>query len=194
MSGKMKIFISVGIILNILLCSGFYLYYRLDQVVTSLGQPGILFREAQLSPNVDNEFSADTIDDNMPGDDDRSSDTYSGSITYNAGEDYSQPVQMDGYGPGSVESRPSNDQIISDVQNKVGRPIEKKDLIRAGLIILRRLDMDEISFLYQAGKKDTHSPEEMQQARKILLDKLTSEDINILKELGSKYGKELDFL
>jgi hypothetical protein len=47
MSSKMKWFIALGILINVLLAGGIYANYRLDQVVSSLNRPGLLFADNQ---------------------------------------------------------------------------------------------------------------------------------------------------
>lgn len=117
-----------------------------------------------------------------------------------AGETSTSPVET-----GTPEQIPNNDQAINierpgnktianDVQKKISRPIEKKDLVKAGVIILRKLNSEEINYLYKIGKKDNYSREEYLHARDILLNKLSSEDIDTLQELGMKYGKDLNIL
>lgn len=88
----------------------------------------------------------------------------------------------------------SNQEISDAVQEKVDQPLEKKDLLRAGLIILRKLDKEEIGYLYRTGTKDSYTREELQHVRKILLGKLTAQEIETLKEIGDKYGKKLRIL
>jgi hypothetical protein len=80
------------------------------------------------------------------------------------------------------------------VEQKLGQPVDKKDLVKAGMIVMRKLTWDEITFLYNAGNKPKQSPEELRQAREILKAKLTAEELATLMELGGKYGQSLKFL
>ncbi|MDD4627394.1 MAG: hypothetical protein PHP87_10000 [Syntrophomonas sp.] len=91
---------------------------------------------------------------------------------------------------------PSNNtqQIISDVQEQIEKPLEKKDLLKAGMLILQKLSWEEINFLYSVGTKEQRSVEEQKQTREILLKKLDAEEIAVLRELGTKYGKKLNIL
>lgn len=185
MSGKKKAFIAVGILLNIVLCAGLYVNYKLDQVVSSLTHPGVLFTEAGSSSPEDDGLTDGSMGDNDANNGPDASADGSG----NRSDDSSSDGSTTGDG-----ASPSNVKIAGDVQKKIGKPIEKNDLLKAGLIIIRRLDSDEISFLYQVGRKDSYTQEELQQARKILTTKLSSEDRAVLKALGQKYGKELNVL
>ena len=87
-----------------------------------------------------------------------------------------------------------NDQIIEVIREKLGTEVDKNDLFQAGSIILKKLSSEEISYVFQVGRKDKRSPEEMAKVKEILQDKLTSEEIKILQDLGVKYGKNLSFL
>ena len=80
------------------------------------------------------------------------------------------------------------------MQEKLDRPLEKKDLLKAGLIILRKLDKEEINYLYRVGTQDSCTREELRRVREILLGKLSPQEISTLKEIGAKYGKQLRIL
>ena len=192
MSAKVKWFIAIGILLNVILCAGFYANYRLDQVVSSLNRPGVLFSEAQ-SGGLENDGQS------------QGANGSSGSGTWNKSWGDGSGYPIDGVnspgsggdgstGSGDKVTPPSNSDIASDVVNKIGRPIEKGDLIKAGLIILRRLNGEEISYLYHVGRKSSFSNEERGQVRKILLSKLNRDDIVTLQALGKKYGRSLSIL
>jgi hypothetical protein len=93
------------------------------------------------------------------------------------------------------DGAPDNNITVPEaLQDKLDRPLEKKDLIQAGLIILGKLDKEDINFLFQVGNQDSYTKEELLRVRRILLAKLTSKEIHTLKELGAKYGKELRIL
>lgn len=190
MSTKVKWFIAIGILLNVILCAGFYLNYRLDQLVASLNRPGVLFSEAQSDPLGD-----DGLGNGANGG--------SGSSDWNTSWGDGSGNQIDGSAaPGSggssssdgEVSQSSNTQIANGVQQQINKPIEKIDLLKAGMVIMRKLSWEETQYLYQSGSKDTHSVDELKETRRILLDKLTPEDVQTLRELGAKYGKTLNIL
>lgn len=172
MATKQKIFIAVGIIIIVLLSAGIYVNYQLDRVVSSLSKPGVLFTEADLGPLPDG--GAGTSADGSATNGDTGSGTSPGTTQ------------------GGVSA--ANNGIVTGVQKKINKPIEKTDLLTAGIIILKNFSTDEISFLYRVGSKDSFSSEEYQQVRNLLQSKLSDEDIATLKELGQKYGKELHIL
>lgn len=183
MTGKKKIFIAVGIVLNILLCGGLYVNYQLDHVVTSLSQPGILFPEIEYDPLPDEAGLTDTSEE--------TGESAENGHVYNPA---SPGETLEGTAsPEKVESASKGD-IASGVQNKISRPIEKTDLLKAGVIILRRLNSEEISYLYHVGSQPSYTHEEYLQVHKILEAKLSDEDVVTLKELGKKYGKTLNVL
>ena len=82
-------------------------------------------------------------------------------------------------------------QITNAIQHKVGEPIEPTDLFQAVSIILRKLSEDEIIFLLSFSDKN-YTMEEFKEIKKLLLNKLSGEDIETLSALAEKYGKELD--
>ena len=86
------------------------------------------------------------------------------------------------------------DNITGAVQQKLDRPLDKKDLLQAGMVILRKLSSEEISYIYNIGIQDHYAREELWHIREILLAKLSPGDIRTLKEIGAKYGKQLRIL
>lgn len=84
--------------------------------------------------------------------------------------------------------------MADDIAAVVGRPIDKEDMVKAGIIILKRLSNEEISYLYQVGRKGSMTANERAKAHAILSSKLTEDDVKTLKELGAKYGRELSIL
>ena len=75
---------------------------------------------------------------------------------------------------------------------KIGQPVSKDDLLKGATIIMNKLDEEEIRFIYKVACNEEPTPEEMQEVRRILLSKLSPEDIDTLKALGAKYGKAAD--
>jgi hypothetical protein len=72
---------------------------------------------------------------------------------------------------------------------QVGKPIDKADMIKAGLIILRRLNSEEISYVYSVGRKGSMTADEKAKVRAILSAKLTDDDKETLRALGVSMGK-----
>jgi len=171
MQKKYKVFVTVGILLNLILCLGIWANYKLDSIVAGLNKPGVLYRDNYVQPG-------ESASSALPG----SSAQSGGKAPSNTSSPTGQTVQ------------PSTQDIAIGVEQKLGRPVEKKDLLEAGMIIMRKLNWDEITFLYNTGSKPQPSPDEIQQARVILKGKLSSDELATLKALGGKYGHGLGFL
>jgi hypothetical protein len=189
MKKKYKVFIVVGLLLNLVICFGFYINYRLDKLVANLNKPGILFYDT-AAPQY-NEAGADGLrgsSEQLPYSPVSPRGDYSsgGSQTASPGRDYRKPSE--------ATANPGNNQIVDSVAQKVNRPLEKTDLIKAGIIILKRLDTEDIGYLYRVGDSSHITREDLVQTRTVLLSKLTPEDIEVLRELGEKYGKDLRIL
>jgi len=183
MRRKKRIFITVGILINVMLCLGLYVNYKLDHIVAGLNKPGVTYKDTSSLPDdAANGSSAD-----RPG----SSATLPSGKTNNSSGTSTQNNSSSS--PGKI-SQPSTQDIASGVQQKLGQPVEKKDLIKAGMIIMRKLNWDEITFLYNAGSKAQPSTDELKQAREILKGKLSAEELGTLQALGGKYGQSLNFL
>jgi plasmid stability protein len=181
MKFKQKLFVVIGLFLIAAVSGGFYVNYKLNNLVSSLNQPGSMY--------------SDTGSGVSGGDSDASGTDGVGQSGTSARSGNSSVVKNGSSGNSSGNaSRPSNGDIASGALSKVNRPVEKEDLIKAGFIILRRLDSGEISYLYQVGMQENHSREQLLKARDILQAKLTAEELAEMQFLGAKYGKNLDFL
>ncbi|MEN6324958.1 MAG: hypothetical protein ABFD18_01925 [Syntrophomonas sp.] len=179
-----KIFIIIGIFVIILVSGFICINNYMNHLVTQMNHSNILLEE-ESGAFLDSE-------DKLPADVQDKDPITDGTAR--------PPVKNEVPSPKSYNNqqinteRPGNKTIANDVQKKISRPIEKKDLVKAGVIILRKLNSEEINYLYKIGKKDNYSREEYSHARDILLNKLSSEDIDTLRELGMKYGKDLNIL
>lgn len=122
-------------------------------------------------------------------------------------EDISQSVQDNGNSaakagsskvsqnsPQAYTGQTSNENLVTHVQKKIGQPIEKKDVLIAGLILMRKLSTEDISYLSKVAMKDSYSQEDYRKSQEILLQKLSADDIAALKKLGRKYGSEVKIL
>jgi hypothetical protein len=178
MQKKARLFVTLGTVLILLVVTGIYLNYKMDQVVQSINRPGVLFSDTRSSTPP------------LTTDDAENPDILT-----------SEPsAQIDGNEPlprkhslGSA-NKVEKDDIVSGVQQKVSRPIEKKDLVKAGLVIIRRLSWEEIEYMYDVGSKASISAADLKKVHKILNSRLSAEEIKMMQDLGRKYGKNLDFL
>lgn len=176
---------TVGLLLIVAVSGGIYLNYQLDRVVKSLSRPGILFTDAEPGAVADDIDTDNTVDGS-------SKYTEPGSSSIAPGKMPGQ-AQSGSSSSGTLNAG-ANGAIVNGVQQKVDRPIENKDMLKAGLIILQRLDSNEISYLFRVGSQDNYSKEDLQQVQKVLKAKLTDKDVEVLKTLGEKYGKRLRVL
>lgn len=187
MKFKQWLFVGIGIVLIGVISGVIYFNYQLDHLVAQLNRPGMVYNDY---PPVG---SGEDANSDATGLDASGKD----GVTEGSGEQ-GTPGQTGTAGDtpssGVTSPRPSNQDIAEGAISKANHPVEKKDLINAGMIILRRLSSDEISYLYEVGIKDHQSREELIKARKILLKKLTPEEIEVMQSLGLKYGKRLRFL
>jgi len=198
MSSKMKWFIAIGILINVLLAGGIYVNYQLDKVVLSLSRPGVLFSDPQpQGPGKDGPGEAAQRIDG----DGYWNGSWNDGVGAGPGDGSDKPgSDGTGTGKGVVPNtgnhleRPSNVQIADDVMTKVGRPIDKSDMLRAGVIILKRFNGEEISYLYNVGRKGSMTLDERVKVKKILSAKLSDDDVATLKALGKKYGRSLTVL
>lgn len=173
MKRKPRLLVLVAIFVIVLASSAIYANYRMNNL---LNQSGL------LSPGQASAVSPTASSVDSPGQDNRSTNVSSGSQETKSGK-----VQ-----PYSTQA--GNNIVINNIQKKVSQPIAKKDLLTAGIIIVRKLDPDEISYLKNLALKGSCSPEEYKRSQEILTNKLSADDINTLKELGKKYGNNMSIL
>lgn len=89
----------------------------------------------------------------------------------------------------------TDEEAVADrIEERIGQRVEKDDLLKASAIIMKKLNDEEILFLYGVGNKENPTRDELQEVRQMLLNKLTPEEIGTLRALGAKYGKELRVL
>jgi hypothetical protein len=175
----------VGCFLILAVVSGIYFNYKLDQVVQSLNRPGIVYMDA--APETGHEGKADIENPDI-------NDGVSSSPQPQGDTGGTMPSLYDSYMKGRTQGRIGKDDIVSGVQQQVSRPIEKKDLLKAGLIIIRKLSWEEIEYMYEVGTKASISSAELKEVHRILSSRLSEEEIQVMMELGRKYGKDLEFL
>jgi hypothetical protein len=184
MQNKTRWFIALGTALILLVTAGIYLNYRMDQVVKSINRPGVLFSDSDPSTVPPDSGSGDSeIDGDVPG-----------AIVPEQPDDRYEALPQTQSPSSPGKSQVEQDDIVKGVQQRVSRPIEKKDLFKAGLIIIRKLNWSEIEYMYDVGTKDSMSKAELKEVHRILRARLSSEEIQVMQELGRKYGKNLDFL
>ena len=197
MKKKYKLFIVIGVLLNVLLCGGLYLNYKLDRLVASLNAPGVLFVDAEAPPLPDDGDAGEAASPSVVVHNGGTAKPVGQGSTYydpSANQGGASPREISDNSPTAPVEPPDNTQIVGSVAQKVDKPLDKTDLIKAGFIILRKLNSEEIAFLYRVGNNSEVTREELVKTREMLLSKLSPEDIATLRQLGDKYGKELRIL
>ncbi|HHV16263.1 MAG TPA: hypothetical protein GXX58_06780 [Gelria sp.] len=183
MQKKARWFVALGTVLILLVTAGIYINYKMNQIVKIINRPGILFSDTSPSTPVPDTGAED-----------------SGAESESPGIITPGPATTDGIRPLPQKQSPSSpdkldqDDIVKGVQQKVTKPIEKKDLFKAGLIIIRRLNWSEIEYMYDVGTKDSITRADLKEVHRILRLRLSSDEIQVMQDLGRKYGKNLDFL
>lgn len=184
MQRKAKVFVLLGTFIILLVVSGFYANYKMNQIVMSLNRPGVLFSDIPSPMDTDNGSSLEPLSSEQPN--------LSGDNTW-----YPQPSSSSTNNvrePASSSNKVGEDDIVNAVKTKINKPLEKKDLFKAGLIIIRKLNWSEIEYLYDVGTNESIPPNELKEVHRILRSRLSAEDIQVMQDLGHKYGKNLDFL
>ncbi len=191
MQKKARWFIALGIALILVVTASIYINYRMDQVVKSINRPGVLFSDNSTStPPLDTGAEDSAAGGKSPG-------VVAPQPVLTDGTDRidgSQPVPQKGSPSSPAQGKVEQDDIVKGVQERVSRPIEKKDLFKAGLIIIRRLSWSEIEYMYDVGTKGSVTSSELKEVHRILRARLSSEEIKVMQDLGKKYGKNLEFL
>jgi hypothetical protein len=107
--------------------------------------------------------------------------------TVNPDSEYSPPDSLNPLSPEQA-------RIAAEIEARVNQPVNRKDLIKAGLILVGSLSREDLNYVYQVGRKPQPSKEEMIKVREILVTNLAPEDIATLQTMGEKYGKNLRIL
>lgn len=199
MSRQNKLIIAAFLIL-VPVCLVLYLNYLLDNIISGLYVPQV---KTQLVSTLPPDSAAPDGSGQIPGKSNSGSETSSGEVP-GAKSPSSVPAAGTPSGSGKDSNKlptagvkvdnPQAQDIAGGVQEQINKPLEKKDLLNAAVIILKKLSWDEIEYLYQSGSKASRTAEEERKIRSILLAKLSPEDTKVLRELGAKYGKKLEIL
>lgn len=89
------------------------------------------------------------------------------------------------------------DAVDQKASSIAKRDIEAQDYFKAAGVILGKLSLNEIKFLFDTASDEfwvTTPVEEIEKVRSIIFSKLTSADIATLRELGKKYGRSMTIL
>lgn len=88
-------------------------------------------------------------------------------------------------------------KVENKAESIVGQDVAVDDFMTAGMIFMKKLTPTEISFLFGAANGrmlENNSVEELENIRKILLSKLTSQEVATIRSIGKKYGRTMYIL
>ena len=181
MKPKARITIIIGLFIIILVSSGMYLNNKLDHL---LQLPGIAWLGQDATGSINSESKLPSVHQESGITEESGKSGIKAGVQSAAKSNHSQ-LDLSSTG---------NESLVTDLQNKVGQPIEKIDMLKASMILMRKLSAEDISYLSKVAMMNSYNQEDYQHSQEILLNKLSTEDINTLKKLGRKYGKELNIL
>lgn len=185
-----KIFIGVIVLFNVILGIGLYANYQLNN--------------RDLLSNLPEMVSTDNGTDQQPGEDGPNSNPdpdLNDSTAEHEGE-RNQPwwnallSRFTGSKAGSqaAEEKPSDQEILKLAEKQLGQPVDKSDVVKVAAILVKRLESEELSFIYQMTKETKHSSQDIKKAKQILQNRLTPEELRLVQDVGLKYGKKLSFI
>ena len=131
---KQTLFIIVGSVLLVVFGLGVYVNHQLDTLLNAWNSVG-----APIA--VKSEPDPQNPEDVNPGDPGSS-------------EGHSWSFEVQSPQNSNEDELPSYQEMARQVEARVGRPVEKTDMMRVGLILVRRLDRSEINYL--PGRQKRH--------------------------------------
>lgn len=180
MKFKAKLGIVIGCCIIIVLSSGIYLNYKLDNLLQQSGSL-LLGQDIISSGDSSNIASAEQ-------------ESKTAEKSGKAGVKTSLQTETSANQSQLNLSVADKQNLVSDIEDKVGQPIAKIDLLKVSIIAMRNLSAEDISYLSKMALQKSYSQEDYQQSREILIENLSAEDINTIQQIGKKYGKELNIL
>lgn len=182
-----KMFIGLIVLVNILLAVGIYTHYELNN------------REMLSNPEM---VSTDNDNRQPEGEDNSKADSDSSPDNQNHSEPKSQKpwwtslfsrLAPSGADNPSVD-KPSNQDMLKLAEKQLGQPVDKSDVAKVAAIFIKRLDGEELSFIYkQVTQEGKPSSADIRKAKQILQNKLTTEELELVQEVALKYGKRINF-
>lgn len=172
---KQTLFIIISVTIIAISSVGLILNSELNKIANGFGVSDLdaYYQEAASPP-------ASGSDQTAPG-----ANNVSGTAP--PGAEYSP---TDAYFSGNSEQ----ERIAAEIESRINRPVNRKDLLKAGLILMGSLSREELNYIYQVGRNPHPSKAEMIEAREILLNNLSAQDIAALRQIGSNYGMSLRIL
>lgn len=200
MKRSKKVFIIAAcLFLAVVVGGSMYVYNQIEHILTAKSLPQLLQNSSQDKLST---FSAPKAPENnlnipSPG---IINEQQANTEVSNAGENVvnAQPNTQQTKPARSSNSNPAenpalSNKVISTLEKEAGRPVDTSDILKAGYILMSKLNNDEINFLMGFSDKK-YTVEELKELRKLLLSKLSEQDIETLRALADKYDRNLYIL
>lgn len=89
------------------------------------------------------------------------------------------------------------EQVQEKAEALAGRKVEVKDWIKVAEILVGKMSLSEIKFLFDSAKDNiflNSSVEELKKIRKIIFSKLSAQDLEAIRTIGRKYNKDMKII
>ncbi|NLO22685.1 MAG: hypothetical protein GX119_11950 [Syntrophomonadaceae bacterium] len=181
-----KLFIGVIVLVNILLAVGIYTNYQLNH-------RGMLSHPEMVSTDHDGHQPTGENNTNSP-----SNLNNSQNIAETEGQQTWWTALLNRFnhseaGEPSAADKPSNEDVIKLAEKQLGQSVDKGDVAKVGAILIKRLNSEELSFIYKMTQESKPSSADIKKAKQILQNKLTSEELQLVHDVALKYGKKINF-
>jgi hypothetical protein len=184
-----KMFIGLIVLVNLILAVGIYTHYQLNNR-EMLSNPEMLSsNQGDQSPTSEDDSLS--TDSSSPGNYQDESQEQTNKSWWKSLLNRLTHSQVDNPPQGKT-SNPED--MVKLAEKQLGRPVDKDDVAQVAAILLKRLDSEELSFIYQQMTKEGKpSSAEIKKAKQILQNKLTPEELELVQEVALKYGKKINF-
>jgi hypothetical protein len=184
-----KMFIGLIVLVNLILAVGIYTHYQLNNR-EMLSNPEMLSsNQGDQSPTSEDDSLS--TDSSSPGNYQDESQEQTNKSWWKSLLNRLTHSQVDNPPQGKT-SNPED--MVKLAEKQLGRPVDKADVAQVAAILLKRLDSEELSFIYQQMTKEGKpSSAEIKKAKQILQNKLTPEELELVQEVALKYGKKINF-
>lgn len=167
-----------------------------DQADTNMVQQGE--QNITVSPTPTNVADSSAKKSNQTNNNQTPQTTTTNSANKSAGQTDKKPQKSD---LAQIQVPVPLPVDATKVENKaesiVGQDVAVDDFMTAGMIFMKKLTPTEISFLFGAANGrmlENNSVEELENIRKMLLSKLTSQEVATIRSIGKKYGRTMYIL
>lgn len=181
-----KYVIIIGVLFNLLFLAGGMVYSKYNIGAENFNKLLMLYQMADLAEKASN-GSANT--DQTTGPNSAHQPGNSGNAPQNPTGDASGGTPL----PGNLEelTPAEQEQVITNINEQISKPIEKKDMLSVGVVLMRKLSRDEINWLYQVGTSGNPKAEDLKKAKDLLQTRLSNDELKSFEAMAAKYGKNV---